>query len=692
MMKKSYIVIIMVLLLSIFCSQKEEKLIGEQGGTLIIGATSLPATISPLNPSMFGSNEVLDLLFLHLHRIDPQTGKMKPELASSWEFSEDLTSITYYLRDDVTWWDNEPVTAADVYYTYEQMKDPKTNYPDIARLRFIKDVEVIGPYAIRFTFDKVYADILTDSDIMAVPEHIYERKGDAFAQAPVGNGPYKIKDWRAGSGIVLEANAAYFRGKPPLDEIHIRYYTDVTAMVRDFKAGDLDMVLKLTPESAKALQQDDHFSIDSRPGNTYTYIGWNLKHTYLQDKEIRKALTMAINNQRLLNDVFSGMGTISLGPLPPTCWGYNDAVIPIQYNPAEAKKILERKGFEDRNRNGIFDKERQDFVLTIITNKETPERVKILEQVASDLQNLGVRVNARTLDTRAFIEAVVTGNFDGYIMGWNISGKLDPTTYWNSDPTKGRFNFVSYKNPVVDSLIDTGVAMLNRVKAQEVWNEFQRVVYEDVPYTFLIVANDISGAYKYVRNMDEGIQLASTYTYWIPETERRVAVASLPPADTTEIAAVTPEVVEERAAGTEKKPAEIAEKPPEIVKPEEILEAVAKKDTTAVATVPPDTQPLAAVPVEPPKPSVITQAKPVKQVNPSYPESARTVGATGRVVIRVTVGTNGKVVDATILSSFGNPACEAAALSAAKKWEFTPATKDGVPFEQKISIPFNFTP
>ncbi|MBN2619572.1 TonB family protein, partial [candidate division WOR-3 bacterium] len=401
--------------------------------------------------------------------------------------------------------------------------------------------------------------------------------------------------------------------------------------------------------------------------------------------------------QRLLSDVFSGMGTISLGPLPPTCWGYTDEITPIQYNLAEAKQVFERKGFQDQNRNNIFDKERQDIVLTIITNKENPERVKILEQVAADLQKLGVRVNARTLDTRAFIQAIVAGDFDGYIMGWSVSGKLDPTTYWNSDPTKGRFNFVSYNNPVVDSLIDLGVAMLNRTKAQEIWSEFQRIVYEDLPYTFLIVANDISGAYKRVKNMEEGIQLASAYTYWIPAAERHVAVASLPPADTTEIAAVTPEkpeVMEERPTGTETKPVETPEKPPEIVKPEEILEAVAKKETTAVAIAPPDTTTMTpvVVPVEPPKPSVITQAKPIKQVNPSYPESARAVGATGRVVVRVTVGTDGKIVGATILSSFGNPACEAAALSAAKKWEFTPATKDGVPFEQKISIPFNFKP
>ena len=174
-MKKFACLLITVLLIVSACTKKEEMLTGEQGGKLVIGTTDLPAVISPLAPSIFGSNDILDLLFMHLHRIDPETGKMKPELAVSWEFSEDLTSITYYLRTDVTWWDGEPVTAADVYFTYEKMLDPKTNYPNIASLRFIEDVEVIGPYAIKFTFNKIYDDLLTDSYVIAVPKHVFEK-------------------------------------------------------------------------------------------------------------------------------------------------------------------------------------------------------------------------------------------------------------------------------------------------------------------------------------------------------------------------------------------------------------------------------------------------------------------------------------------------------------------------------------
>ena len=681
-----FLVVSLSLLLLTVCSRVEEKIAGEQGGKVIIGTNELITSLSPLNPSVFGSNDILDLVYMHLHRIDPITGKMKPELASSWEFSEDLSSIIYYLRDDIKWSDGQPVTAEDVVYTYDIMKDPKTNYPNIARLRFIKEVSLIGPNAVKFTFDRVYADLLTDSDLMIIPKHVYAAApADFGTKTIVCNGPYKVKEWSYGSVLVLEANDVYYRGKPPLDEIDIVYYSDPGKMISDFSNGDLDMVMNLTPSMAKSVEKNQNIVIDSRPGNSYLYIGWNLLNPNLKDKDIRKAISKSINTKRILDDIYVGMGSISLGPIPPSSWGYSDAIEAIKYNLPEARRMLESKGFEDRNRNNYFDQGRGDFTLNIITNIENPDRVRILDYIAEDLKALGIRVNARKLDTRSFIEALVKRDFDGFIMGWSVEEKIDPTIYWNSEPAKGKFNFIGYKNPVVDSLIEDGVAMLNRKRAKEVWSQFQSIVYDDQPYTFLVVPNIIAAAHKRVKGSDHGVVLASAYTYWIPEAERRVAVAVIPPP-----VEVPTEV--ETKPGTETKPPkpEIETKPAEIVAPEKLLEAAVKKETTAVAVAPPDTNPV--VPPTPPKPAVITRPAPTKQVTPVYPEAARAIGASGRIVVKVTVGVNGKPLNPVIVSSFGNPACEAAALEAARKWEFKPATKDGEPFEQQISIPFDFKP
>uniref|UniRef100_A0A7V0Z7S2 TonB family protein n=1 Tax=candidate division WOR-3 bacterium TaxID=2052148 RepID=A0A7V0Z7S2_UNCW3 len=693
-MKKLWIILIVIGLM-LYCAKKEEPLKGEKGGTLVIGTTDLPPVLSPLQPSVLGSNDILNLLFMTLHRIDPHTGKMKPELATSWEFSEDLTSITYYLRKDIKWWDGEPVTAEDVLYTYEKMQEPKTNYPFIASLKYIKKVELIDKYTIKFSFTQVYANLLTDSDIMPVPRHIYEKFGEEFGKTKiVGNGPYKVKEWVPGSGLTLTANENYYRGRPPLDEIVIKYYNNMETMIADFEQGNIDVAFNLTPADAKKFSSNKNINVFSKPGNSYIYIGWNLENEFLKDKEIRKALTMAINRTQILNDVLLGMGQVSLGPLPHSSWAFNENITPIEFNLAKAKEILLSKGFEDRNRNKILDKNGKDITLTIITNVENPERIQILNFVASYLTQLGIKVNAQTMGVGSFISALINRKYDGFIMGWSVGDKIDPTLYWHSDPNRGKFNFVRYKNPVVDSLIDVGTTMLNRRKAKEIWGEFQKRVYEDQPYTFLVVPNEISANYKRVKGTDEGIALASAYTYWIPETERRIAIAAkTTPAPTTPTS--TPETPASASTTTPVTPTptttptttkkEEAPKPSPAVSPEKLLEAAAaSKETTVVAPPPP--------PTTPPKPSVITRPEPIKKVLPKYPEAARAIGATGKVIVKVVVGTDGKVKSATIYSSFGNPACEEAALAAAKQWEFKPATKDGEPFEQSVRIPFDFKP
>jgi len=682
-MRHLSVIFLMTMIGFVSCAKKEEQFVGEQGGMLIIGTMELPSRISPLEPSVFSSNEILELVFLRLHSIDAKTGKMKPMLAESWEFSEDLKSVTYYLRKNVKWWDGQPVTAYDVLYTYQQMKDPSTNYPNVNALRFIKEVKVLNDYAIKFTFDKVYSDILTDSDIMPVPRHLYEQLRADFGTAPVGNGPFRIKEWIQGSGIILNANEEYYRGRPPLDEIVIRYYVDEGKMVEDFRTGDLDLMFNIAPAAAQELSRNDNLNILSQPGNSYLYIAWNLTHPYLQDREVRRALAMAIDRQRILKDIYAGMGELCLGPLPPSSWGYNGAISPTPYSIDGARSILQNQGFGDYNRNRIIDKDRRDFTLRIITNSENPDRLAILRYVTEDLQKIGVRVVPQALDANAFVSALVGRQFDGFIMGWRVGDKIDPAVFWHS---KGRYNLVSYANALVDSLIDAGVAMLDRNKARVIWNEFQRVVYEDQPYAFLVVPDKIAATYKRVKGYEHEVKLANTQVYWIPEAERRVSVAVLSPGGEVETAVTARGTA--LASGVESAGTEV-EEPSSVITPERILEAAAQSDTTVSGT---EAEIVQSLPPPPPKPSVITRAEPIKRIQPKYPAAALKFEASGTVVVRVLVGADGAVKEAVIVKSFGNPACEQAALDAARKWEFAPATKDGVPYEQRVSIPFTFTP
>jgi peptide/nickel transport system substrate-binding protein len=683
-MRKFILTLMLTMLVLFSCGREDDIFTGEHGGNLTIGIMDMPTRISPLEPSVFSRNDILNLLFLPLHKINPVTGKMIPVLAESWEFSEDLKSITYYLRKNVEWWDGEPVTAHDVLYTYEQMRDPTNDYPNIGALRFINGVVALSDYAIRFTFDKVYADILTDSDIMPVPKHILERTGDDFGASPVGNGPYKIKEWVPGSGIVLVANDNYYRGRPPLDEIYIRQYRDIDEMVDDFSNGALEMILGITPGIAESLRGNENISVYTQASNSYLYVGWNLVHPFLADKQVRRALAMAIDRQRILREVYGGMGEISVGPLPPVSWAYSANIEPVPYDADGASSLLRDLGFADYNRNGIIDRDRRDFTIRIITNSENPDRIAILRYVSDDLQRIGIRVVRQTVDAGDFVVALMNGEFDGFIMGWRVGEKIDPTLYWHS---KGRYNLVSYNNAQVDSLIDVGVSMLDRKRAKLVWNEFQRIVYEEQPYAFLVVPDNIAAAHKRVRGLEGEVNVAEATDYWIPEAERRVSLVAVAPVIETSARGTSGVIAQPSAIGTT---GTGEEEPPVVTAPERLLEAAAQSDTAAVDTV--SESVITALPPEPPKPSVITRAEPVRRIQPKYPTAALEFEATGTIVVRVLVGVDGLVKEALVLKSFGNPACEQAALDAARQWEFEPATKDGAPFEQRVSIPFTFAP
>ncbi|HID32623.1 MAG TPA: TonB family protein, partial [bacterium (Candidatus Stahlbacteria)] len=384
---------------------------------------------------------------------------------------------------------------------------------------------------------------------------------------------------------------------------------------------------------------------------------------------------------RLLKDIYLDEGELSTGPLPPSSWGFNKDLKPIPYNPTKATEILAKAGWKDLDYDRILERGRvrNEFQLTIIANRENPDRVQILNQVAEDLKRIGIRVNKEVVDIGTFIRRVIARDFDGMIMGWTVGDKIDPTIYWHSDPERGRYNFVGYKNNRIDSLIEAGLLSINIKKAIKIWNQFQQIIYDDQPYTFLVVPNEISAYHSRIQGVDAeiGADVPLAYTYWFEKKDQRIVK-------------LEEEKVEERPGKpveAVKKPTPTPPKPPETVTPEKILEEAAKRETAA--TKPAKVETVAS---EPFKPSKITRPKIINFVPAKYPPSLIDLGIEGTVVVKVLVGTDGRVKETIIQTSFGDVLCEREALAAARKATFKPATKDGVPYEAWVSLPFKFRP
>ncbi|MEW6684703.1 MAG: TonB family protein [Candidatus Edwardsbacteria bacterium] len=697
-------------LVAFSCAREGKVPKGEKGGTIIIGTLEEPSSLNPLLLSYTASWAIPDQILLRLHRFDKNLN-ITPELAEGWRFSEDFRQLTYHLRRDVKWSDGKPVTSADVKFTYEKMLDPKTKYPHLGNLQFIERLEVIDDYTIKFVFKQIYADELLDTGIPVLPRHIAN-----FDEKPISDGPYKVDKWAKGERLELMANENFFRGRPYLDRIVFRFFPDENALLTAMQKGEIDVAEGISPVSVETFKNKKELAVLQLPSNSFTYIGWNLQNPILAKKEIRKALSLAIDRQQILSEVLKGLGVFSNSPVSPNSWAYNQAMNQIPYDLTQAKAILTKDGWNSLDKDGFLmqGKNRLEFVLMV--NQDYPLHQAVAQLIQSQLAKVGVKVNLALVDGSGFVQRLRVKNFDGMLLSWTTGFKMDPTATWHSNPEKGRFNLIGYTNPQVDTLIETGLATLSRRKAKRLWDRFQEIIAEDAPCAFLFISQNVTVVYKGISGpcVDSRGLFASLNEWWVPTVERNllaeVKLKTQPP-PTLVATAPTPAPVEEaRPAPTRLRPINpqdliAAEARPPVVPaapPAPVTEITApgtRPSTTppregetkpGEATAPPPPTPTPEVP-PPPTEEVVPPTEPevIETAVPVYPEFARQAGIKGKVFVQMLVGADGTVKEVKVLKGIGG-GCDEAAIAAAKKFKFKPGTRGGKPAEYWVSYPFKF--
>ena len=695
------VLILLAIILMISCEKKVSRVpqTGEAGGEVVVGIVGEPENLSPIYPSFIAHNEIVEMLFLPLHKNDVN-GKIVPMLATSWEYSEDLKKITYYLRKDVVWQDGEPVTAYDVEFTFNLIKDPKNNSPLFSKLQNIDSVKAVSDYKIVFYCNKVYPMALFDSNIKPLPKHLLEKEKDQlqysdFNSKPVGNGPYKLEKWESGKYISLVKNENYsLDDKPFLDKIVYRIYTDQQSIINDLKEGKLDLVYDLTPDNAEEIAKIKNVTGIQKKGNIYTYIGFNLTRKPFDLKDFRMGISQLINRDLLIKNTIKN-GIPSNGPITPSFWAYSEEIKPISYS-KDGIKLLEKVLKKDNIKGYLYNN--KPFILNIITDKNDAMLVKVAREVSNQLKNAGINVNLKELPSDSLILKLFSKDYDLYILSWQINEDFNPLPFWSSVKETGRFNFVEYRNPKVDSIVNLAMTTMDEEEARNYWKEFQQIVVDDQPYAFLFVPNRVIVANNVLKSFDNvyssNIEPISNLDIFYVEkpNQKKIDFALLFPAPKVE------EKIQESETKVNETNKNLKKEVKEEVKPKEETQV---KTPTASQLLSQQVQQQAQQQSQPvvdtvkkeeeKKPQVIIQPTPKQIIQPAYPEAARKIGAEGTVFVEVTIGKDGKVVAARVIKSL-NPACDNAAVEAAYKAVFNPGTIDGVPAEMKTTIPYRFKP
>ncbi len=471
----------------------------------------------------------------------------EPLMAESWTISPDHKVYHIKLRKGILWHDfvdpvtqkefkNVEVTANDFKFMVDVIKDPAVNCEPL-RIYYqdLEKVEVINDYEFVVTWSKeYYGSVASTLGLSPLPRHFYDYGGKFDGKQfnddhvrnrmIVGCGPYRFVRWDKDRRVVFERFENYFgknyQAMPPLKMLTYEIIKHPNTRFQAMLTGEINQ-LNLLPDQWVDRTNDGKFKTGEIAKYkyltpVYSYIGYNLKNPLFEDKRVRQALTMLVDRERILKDVYFGLGVITNGPYFPASAYYNQSLAPWPYDPARAKALLKQAGWEDIDHDGILEKDGKKFVFTILQIANHPTQERTLPILKESLAAAGVDMKIQAVEWSVYTQRLEEKNFEVCMLGWQSS--FDPDLYQifhsSQADLPGSSNHVSFKNPEADQLMEEMRRTFDMDKRIELARKLGQILHDEQPYTFMFVPNTltaIDGKYKNVRVFPGGIYESIMY-------------------------------------------------------------------------------------------------------------------------------------------------------------------------------------
>ncbi len=452
-----------------------------------------PIMNAPLSPDI-GSVLINKIIFPGLVRPSDSLTP-EPDLATGWTISTDGREYTFALRSGVVWHDGRPFSATDVKFTFDQILDPSSGTLQWSDFSVVDSVTIVDSLAVRFWLKSPLAPFLTllGHNAGIIPAHGFQgRIADAVGfnrSRPVGTGPFQVVESVPGSYIVLAVNPRYYGAKPGLDRIIFKIVPDVNAQVAQLQAGELDLVT-LEPANLRGLESDPELRIEHVSVPQHYYIGFNQGNPLFRPPVVRRALTLAVNRQAIIDGVLRGFADYPQGTIPVALRDYfADSLPKIPYDTAAALVLMAEAGWR-RGADGVLqDPAGRRFAFTLLVDKGNPSREQTAVAVQQDLKRIGVAVTINTMEFASMVRDYVQPHrYEAYLVWWNTPLDPDQFSYYGSGQSN---NDVVYSNRTADSLLTAGRTTLDGGKRREAYLAFQAIEAIDPPVLVLYYPREI---------------------------------------------------------------------------------------------------------------------------------------------------------------------------------------------------------
>lgn len=507
----------------------------EDGGTLIDATRGEPSGLIPMIAGESAASEVAQHIFSSLLRFDKNL-EFEGQLAESWQVSPDQKIITFKLKPNLKWADGKPLTSADVLFTWKLVTDDKTRTPYGSDYKLVIKAETPDARTFRVSYAEPYAPAINSwAGLDILPKHLLEGKDintTAFARNPVGSHYYKLEKWRPGEQITLTRNPLSSQGQARIERLTSRFIPDEAAQFLELMANNIDAMTLSPVQYARIFparpELQKKFALYKELGNSYTYLGFNLKRKPFDDVRVRQAINYAINKQEIIDGVLLGLGEPVASPYKPGTRWANPNLKPYAYDPAKARALLLEAGYKDRG-DGILARNGKPLSFTLLTSQNKQREMSAV-LIQRRLKEVGIEIHIRVLEWATFIGRFIkTSDFDMVVLGWSLA--LDPDQYsiWHSSQqAPGQFNFIGYNNPRVDRLLERGRMELNADKRTVIYHELAEILLEESPIVYLSAGYGLQAIHKRVKGIPDPAPPAglgnNTHEWYIPQPLRRTEI------------------------------------------------------------------------------------------------------------------------------------------------------------------------
>ena len=448
-----------------------------KGDTIVVGIGTNPTQFDPRLSQDAISSKVQRFIFSRLISKDHE-GRTVLELAERWERPTPLVH-RFELRRGVRFHNGEPLTASDVKYTFDSIRDPSLASPKAAGLKELARIETPTPHSVVFHLKEPSASFAESLMVGILPESA-RAAGSRFAEKPVGSGPFQFVEFAPDERITLKAFPGHFAGKPAYERLVFRILPEETIRVLELESGGVDFLQNaFSPDILPRFTNNKRLKIRKRLGTNFTYIGFNLSDPILSKLEVRRAIAHAIDRRPIVRFIHKGLVQEADSLLPPDHWAHQGGLPRYAHRPELAMKLLDAAGYPDPDGPGPAPR----FTLVYKTSQNELGR-RIATVFGHQLARVGIRMKIRSYEWGTFFGDIRNGNFQLYSLTW--VGISDPDIYryifHSSFTPPAGLNRGRYKNARVDTLLEEAHQSADTDIRARAYGEAQRILGRELPY------------------------------------------------------------------------------------------------------------------------------------------------------------------------------------------------------------------